>query len=286
MAGNLFTDPAEVAPRQSLASKGAGMRAGQFSILEAHLPEREVAPIGVLLLDPAAGRLGLKARHDWQHIAEEDDAEVLELLAHQIDRQIEEHGAEALRWLEETASNALRISDREPVVIGNFQATLTRLYQKHVPVPVRAYETHVPFYSCRAAAGSFSETQQVSQAEGDEGWLEVPAGVQVREGLFAAEVTGRSMEPRIPDGSLCLFRAPVVGSRHGRLVLVENLEESEEGGERYTIKRYHRPPGAHGERPIAIMQPLNPDFPTWEIDEEAAEAGRIRVMAEFVQILD
>ena len=65
-------------------------------------------------------------------------------------------------------------------------------------------------------------------------------------------------------------------------MLVENLDESDEGGERYTIKRYHRPPGAHA----VVMQPLNPEFPTWEIDEEAAEAGRIRVIAEFVQILE
>jgi phage repressor protein C with HTH and peptisase S24 domain len=260
------------------------MRVGQYSVIEAHLPEREAAPIGVLLLDPESGHLGMKTRHDWLDVAGEDnddDAEVLELLAEQIDRLIDEQGPGALEWLEQTASNVLRVTDREQVVLGNFQSTLTRLYQKLVPVPVRPYQTHVPLYSCRAAAGSFSDTQQVSQADGDEGWIEVAPGTKLREGLFAAEVTGRSMEPRIPDGSLCLFRAPVVGSRHGRLVLVENLSESEEGGERYTIKRYHRPPGAHA----VVMQPLNPEFPAWEIDEEEAETGRIRVVAEFVDIL-
>ena len=44
------------------------------------------------------------------------------------------------------------------------------------------------------------------------------------------------MEPRIPDGSLCVFRHGVTGSRQGRLVLVENLETA--GNNRYTVKRY------------------------------------------------
>ncbi len=254
---------------------------GEFCVLEAALPEQESQPIGILLLDPATERLQLKARHDWDWVADEDDAEVLESLVSQIESQIEERGRETLVWLEDSASNVLRLSDRQSIPMANFQSSLLRLYQKHVPVPVRPYDTHIPWYSLRAAAGSFSDIQQVSQRDGVEGWLEAPAGLALREGLFAAEVTGHSMEPRIPDGSICLFRAPVVGSRHGRLVLVENLSESDEGGERYTIKRYHRPAGAHA----VTMQPLNPDFPAWEIDEEAAEDGRIRVVAEFVDIL-
>ena len=32
------------------------------------------------------------------------------------------------------------------------------------------------------------------------------------------------MEPQIPDGSFCVFRRNVVGSRNGRLVLVRNSE--------------------------------------------------------------
>ena len=77
----------------------------------------------------------------------------------------------------------------------------------------------------------------------------------------------------------------MVGSRHGRLVLVENLDESDQGGERYTIKRYDRLPGEAEDRPIAIMRPLNPEFPAWTLDQETAAAGRIRVIAEFVDIL-
>ncbi len=39
--------------------------------------------------------------------------------------------------------------------------------------------------------------------------------------MFVAEIAGHSMQPTIPDGSLCVFRYGVAGSREGRLVLVE-----------------------------------------------------------------
>ena len=45
------------------------------------------------------------------------------------------------------------------------------------------------------------------------------------------------MEPLIPDGSLCVFRSGVTGSRQGRLVLVEALGRG--SNDRYTVKRYH-----------------------------------------------
>ncbi len=41
--------------------------------------------------------------------------------------------------------------------------------------------------------------------------------------MFVARIAGQSMEPKIPDGSLCVFRHGVTGSRQGRLVLVERL---------------------------------------------------------------
>ena len=67
------------------------MKIGEYAVLEAHLPEQQPAPIGVLLLDCDSQRLALKTRHDWQDIAGDnntDDAEVLELLAEQIQKLI------------------------------------------------------------------------------------------------------------------------------------------------------------------------------------------------------
>jgi SOS-response transcriptional repressor LexA len=99
--------------------------------------------------------------------------------------------------------------------------------------------------------------------------------------MFAAHVVGRSMEPRIPDGSTCIFRAPVTGSRTGRLLLIEQFGEPE--GSRYTVKRYARRgalrEGEDRDQPIRL-EPLNPEFPAFELT-----ADKFRVVAEFVEVL-
>lgn len=37
-------------------------------------------------------------------------------------------------------------------------------------------------------------------------------------GMFIVRANSHSMEPRIDDGDFCVFRAYVVGSRHGKIV--------------------------------------------------------------------
>jgi phage repressor protein C with HTH and peptisase S24 domain len=44
--------------------------------------------------------------------------------------------------------------------------------------------------------------------------------------MFVAQVVGRSMEPLIPDGSLCIFRHGVRGSRQGKRLLIEKFSET------------------------------------------------------------
>jgi hypothetical protein len=47
------------------------------------------------------------------------------------------------------------------------------------------------------------------------------------------------MEPAIPNGAYCLFRAPVEGTRQGKTVLVQLRDATDpENGGRYTVKRY------------------------------------------------
>jgi len=92
------------------------------------------------------------------------------------------------------------------------------------------------------------------------------------------------MEPRIPDGSLCVFRAGVTGSREGRLVLVEYLGGG--ANDRHTVKVYHglkrQLPDGTWEHKSILLKPLNPEFEAWELD---AEEDRFRIVAEFVQVL-
>jgi len=119
----------------------------------------------------------------------------------------------------------------------------------------------------------------------EEGWEEAPADLRLSLEMFVARIAGRSMEPKIPDGGLCVFRRGVAGSREGRLVLVEHRGGG--ANDRYTVKRYHSekvqlPDGSwtHGN---IRLEPLNPEFEAWNLDPEE---GRFRIIAEFVRVLD
>jgi SOS-response transcriptional repressor LexA len=190
-------------------------------------------------------------------------------------------GAAFVAYLEETLSNVIRMSEPERVAVGGFTSTLNRLYEKHVPATVQPYRTHLPLWSVRAAAGGYGERQSAEL----EDWIEVPAGTRVREDMFVAHVVGRSMEPQIPSGSLCLFRRFGAGSRNGKLVLVEDQSEPEHG-ERYTVKRYRSQKRAsedgEWEHSEIWMEPLNPEFDAWQLSEDKPA----RVVGEFLSVLD
>ncbi len=112
--------------------------------------------------------------------------------------------------------------------------------------------------------------------------------MRLREGMFVAQVVGKSMEPKIPDGSHSIFRAPVQGSRQGKIVLVQHhdLQDPETGG-KYTIKRYQSekvPDGAGGWRHARItLIPINPDFEPIELIPESED--EVMVVAEWVGVL-
>ena len=91
------------------------------------------------------------------------------------------------------------------------------------------------------------------------------------------------MEPRIPDGSLCVFRKGVVGSRNNRLVLVR--DNSSGGNEAYTVKRYRseKTITEDGFTQTRIrLESLNPAYPSWDLDEDET---KYQVVAEFVCVL-
>jgi phage repressor protein C with HTH and peptisase S24 domain len=255
-------------------------RKGECLFLQLALPGAPVANAGVLLIDPAQDRLYLKLRRDWDQIAEPDDAEVLEALEDDLARKAREMGAaRCLAYLEDTLSNILRLTAREAVQAADFDGRLKRLYREHIQPRVLPFRTHLPVYSLRAAAGRFGGEMEVEP----EGYQEILDDLRLSDEMFLAHVAGRSMEPRIPDGSLCLFRWGVAGSRQGRLVLVESFGLSENQG-RYTIKRYHsekRQSGDAWEHARIVLEPLNPEFERWELGP-----GDFRVIAEFLRVIE
>ena len=116
------------------------------------------------------------------------------------------------------------------------------------------------------------------------GWTEV-LGVPLKPGMFVARVTGKSMEPLIPDGSWCLFRPCPAGSREGRIVLVQfNTLGAGENGGRFTVKKYHskKTVAADGWRHDRVqLVPGNPAFVPIEIQPD--ESGDLMIVGEWVR---
>jgi phage repressor protein C with HTH and peptisase S24 domain len=217
---------------------------------------------------------------------DEEQIDLLELLPQDLAAKGREMGGVRLiESLENGLSHFLRISDRNSIAFaGGAQATADRLFEEHVDFTVRPFVSHLPLYRLRAAATKFGEFMDA----GEEGWVRVPEKLHPGAGMFVARVVGRSMEPRIPDGSLCVFRAPVVGSRRGRLLLIEMLDV-DDASQRYTVKKYARAgelragelmeEGGERDGPIRL-EPLNKEFEAFDLTSD-----QYRVVAEFVQVL-
>ena len=152
--------------------------------------------------------------------------------------------------------------------------------------PDERYVTCVPLVPLEVAAGTFGDPQTV-EAEGEWDWVEVDTARRLRPGMFVAQVTGRSMEPAVPDGAYALFRAPVEGSRQGRTVLVQLRGTVDpETGARYTIKRYQSERVLDGDtwrHEKITLKPINPEFDPIVIF--GADDGELTIVAELVDVL-
>ena len=156
-------------------------------------------------------------------------------------------------------------------------------FRRVTPSEDEKYRTCVPLLTLKAAAGAFGGSQDVDA----EDWVVPDTSRRLGRGMFVAQVVGRSMEPLIPDGSWCLFRSPVEGSRQGKVVLVEHrdIHDPETGGS-YTVKRYRsrKATDAEGWRHVEIrLEPENPEFPPILLRD--ADEGEVRVVAELVELL-
>jgi SOS-response transcriptional repressor LexA len=259
------------------------VRKAEYSLLEVCLPSRKPLPFGVLLRDPLSDRVYQRFRDDVP--ADSGDAGDLALLPADIEAKARELGGESLlAHFEDSLSNVLRVSDRRPLVVRDFEAAVERLFEQHVcgirrPAQVIPFVTHVPLYSLRAAAGRFGEDMEVEPQD----WVKAPAGMRAAKDLYAVHVTGRSMEPEIPDGSIAVFRFAPAGSRQGKRVLVWRRAASGEGGE-FTVKVYESDKQMTEEcweHSRIRLKPLNPEFPVLELEDDS----EYRVLGELIGVL-
>ena len=127
--------------------------------------------------------------------------------------------------------------------------------------PSEQYSSCVPLYSLQAVAGYFDNEQEVVP----EGWVAVDVPLKLQFGMFVAKVTGHSMEPRIPDGSYCLFQSvETTGVGDEDIVLVQHhtYKDPEHGGS-YAVKRL-----VHTSSGEARLRSIHPDFEEFPVDED------------------
>jgi SOS-response transcriptional repressor LexA len=195
----------------------------------------------------------------------------------EIDEVIEQHGG----WPGAFQTSAAQTGGAKatPVKVLPFRPRTVE------PKPAERYATCVPLVPLKAAAGAFSDPQHIED-DGFE-WVAVESRLRLHKGMFVAQVVGKSMEPAIPDGAFCLFRAPVDGTREGKTVLVQLRDATDpETGQRYTVKRYESKKAASGDswrHERITLKPVNPDFEP--IVLTGRDEGELRVIAELVEVL-
>jgi len=149
------------------------------------------------------------------------------------------------------------------------------------------FRTAAPVHDLAAVAGASGE----SQAPEAIGWAKIQHAQHVLDKrTFAARVTGRSMEPAIPDGCWALFRmfpggaAPAATALDGRRVVVQLREAADpEHGGSYTLKRWHVVKlASDGGVEEVELRPDNPDFKPMRMRRAD---GEIRVIAEFLEVV-
>lgn len=152
------------------------------------------------------------------------------------------------------------------------------------PAAADRYRDCVPLVPLAAAAGAFGQPQFVDESE-EFDWVRVKTRRRLRKGMFVAQVVGKSMEPKIPDGAWCLFRSPVTGTRQGRTLLVQLRDAVDpDTGQRYTVKRYESRKVERGDswRHGRIrLVPVNREFAPIEVEEE----DEVQFIAELVEVL-
>jgi len=190
------------------------------------------------------------------------------------------------RWVASEAYGRLQptAGDADGSIRAQARAAGLRLVSN--PAPEERYATCVPLVPLKAAAGAFGEPQIIAN-DGDFEWVAVESRRRLAQGMFVAQVVGQSMEPVIPDGAWCLFRAPVEGTRQGKTVLVQLSHSIDpETGQRYTVKRYESRKAQAGDSWHHMRVTLKPANPAFEpLVLVGAEEGELHVIARVLEVL-
>ena len=98
------------------------------------------------------------------------------------------------------------------------------------------YTTHLPLFSVDGVCGHFANSKEAEV----EGWVDMSkSGLKLTPDMFVVHACGNSMEPRIHDGDLCVFRKYDGEDRMDNIVLTQLTDHDFDYGGMYTIKKFH-----------------------------------------------
>lgn len=156
------------------------------------------------------------------------------------------------------------------------------------PNPATRWREALPVVELQFAAGTFGGSGEFDLDAAT--WVEPPDWVRPKEGLFIAQVTGASMNRRIPDGAWCLFRANPQGTRQGKVVVAQHrsISDPELGGS-YTVKVYSSEKAADADggwrHAIVTLSPDSDDPRFRAIEIRPESEGEVVIVAEFLGVV-
>jgi SOS-response transcriptional repressor LexA len=241
----------------------------------------ESKPLGVALLELESRSVHYRIRQDLDTLFPDVDMSSLESLKSELERLASKEGGEvAFSILTTTGWRGIQGDVPERREIHSISTGLAAAYRVAVgPVPILKFQTHLPLYSLKSAAGLFLDNYLIKPL----GWVEIPDARTLTDKQFVVLIVGHSMEPQIPDGSYVIVEKYGAGSRVGRLVLVEERGKAEM--EAYTLKKYSRQPLSAGDatnrRTPIILKSVNPDFEDIQLDPEEEDSTH-RILGFYV----
>jgi SOS-response transcriptional repressor LexA len=147
------------------------------------------------------------------------------------------------------------------------------------------FPSAIAIYDLNIAAGNFSEPQDSSDCE----WAELPQGVKNPNDFFICKVSGESMNKKIPNGSWCLFKKNLGGTRNGKIVLVQHQEiQDSDFVTGITIKEYHsekKNTEENWEHISILLKPLSTDPQFKTIELKFDPLNPFSIIGEFVRVL-
>lgn len=149
-----------------------------------------------------------------------------------------------------------------------------------IPSQLRFVE-FLPLYSYRAACGKFGEGELVEPL----GWIRVNGLKGRNERLFVLRVQGHSMEPKIADGSYCVFETPEIAVEREECILLVQYrgEDDPETGGAYTVKRYVSKDSNPDLGDDVMLKPINKNYKAMRFSP--SDAFSVKPIAMFKRVL-